>query len=379
MSGCSMPDGECAGSILDDKRLCISIIQSIRDGIVVLDSQGRIVAWNRVMEGYGIPASEVVGKRIVERFPTIVEEGIADMIETVLSGREDRVVLKGVRHRLQRGGIAVLDFLCYALPGSDRNVRGAVLISVDNTEAVERQRQAERSERLAAAGQLLAGIAHGIGTPLNVISGNAEYLLSRMDDGAEGRAELEIILSEAERIDRVMQQVLRMVRHSEPVLAMTDINALVEGVVRLADYQAESGRVAIETDLASDVPQIECDPNQLEQVIMSLVINAMQAMPQGGTLNVCTRAIAEGCAGDPVDGVEVSVSDTGCGIRPEDLERVFEPFFTTKAASGGTCLGLAMCRRIVSDHGGTISVSSTPGEGSTFTVWLPVRAAGGAG
>jgi len=370
MPTCPREPGGSERDILKDTELCSSLLASISDGIVVLDDDARIMAWNRSMaELTGVPSSEVLGRDVLECFPSGVEEGLGAVLDRVLSGTEERVLVKGWKHYLKRGGVQVLDVLCYRLPDSGGSVRGAVIVVIDHTESVRLQEQVARGEQLAAAGQMLAGLAHGIGTPLNVITGNVEYLLSQMDEGAQGRAELEIILNEAARISRVMGQMLRMVRREEPTFRPTDVNAVVRSVLRVAGFQVASASIQMEGDLDEAVPMMEADAAQLEQMLVNLVLNAIQAMPSGGRLTVRSRL--DGDRGRTA--VRIEVSDTGCGIGSDDRRRVFDPFFTTKEPGRGTGLGLAVCKRIVEDHGGRISFDSELGKGASFTVRLPLN------
>jgi signal transduction histidine kinase len=228
----------------------------------------------------------------------------------------------------------------------------------------EVQRQLNRTERLAMAGQLAAMMAHEIGTPLNSISGQAQLLLQRDDLHPDAVERLQIIEAQIARVVEILHTLLAASSPAEPIFKPVDLPLLVKGVLDLMAPILSRKGVEIVTALDADLPPVIGDAAQLQQVLLNCIVNALDAMPQGGTLRLTTRSAAG-------DAVEIGVSDTGVGIAPAHLERIFEPFFTTKAIGKGTGLGLSICRRIVKAHGGEIEVESQVGVGTTFRIVLP--------
>lgn len=226
------------------------------------------------------------------------------------------------------------------------------------------QRELSEQQRLASLGQLAGTMAHELGTPLNAMSGHIELLMS--EEGAlpaDVSKRLKLIGAQIERLSGIIQSNLRQLRAPAPRFVTVDLNALVRGIVSLVTPSVGARKVSIRTSLATDLPSVAGDPAQLEQVLMNLVNNALDAMPGGGSLDLLTIA---------KDGMAcLQVRDSGAGIPKDDLGRIFDPFFTTKSPGKGTGLGLSICGDIVKAHGGTIDVQSEPGKGSWFTVKLP--------
>lgn len=238
---------------------------------------------------------------------------------------------------------------------------------------VELERQLQQSEKLAAVGRLAAGLAHEIGTPLNIISGRAEYLLAEMEEGdskechpeRERRAKgLSIIIDQIERIRRIIEQLLGYARVHPPQIAPTPLPQVLSNVLSLLDHELKQRNIQVELKVPEGLPDLAADPHLLQQVFVNLLLNALDAMPEGGHVRIAAL-VKNGW-------MEMSVEDTGCGIPPEDLPRIFDPFFTTKKTGEGTGLGLSVVYGIVRDHGGRIEVKSEVGVGTTFVISLPV-------
>jgi two-component system NtrC family sensor kinase len=219
-----------------------------------------------------------------------------------------------------------------------------------------------QTEKLAAIGQLAAGIAHELNTPLASIAGYAEELeeISR-GNGEKIATYTGVIRSQTERCKAITQSLLDFARTSEFRMEPVDVNALLREAIEYLRFKKRAARPGIETDL-QPVPPVRADPRQLLQVFLSILVNAADAIEGGGTITVRTRAGR---------GVEVSIADTGCGIPEENLKRVFEPFFTTKGPGAGTGLGLSLSYGIVKQLGGTVDLRSKVGEGTEVTVTLP--------
>ncbi|HML79279.1 sensor histidine kinase [Geobacter sulfurreducens] len=233
---------------------------------------------------------------------------------------------------------------------------------------VKTQEDLVRAAKLADIGMLAAGVAHEINNPMAIIRGNAELLQMALPDDDPNREEVDTIAQQVGRVERIIGSLLKFARQQQRRLGTVSLPPLLDDILKQMGHQVPLTRIEIRKEYAVDLPPLAGDPDQLRQVFTNLVLNAIQAMPDGGSLTVATARDEEGGT------CTVSVSDTGRGIAPENLKRIFSPFFTTK--SEGTGLGLSVSYGIVKDHGGNILVESTEGEGTTFRVVLPLRQGG---
>lgn len=233
------------------------------------------------------------------------------------------------------------------------------------------QLQLLQSAKLATIGELAAFIAHEINNPLTSVLGYASLLLSETNGEDPKRADIEVIEKEALRARAIVRDLLGYARQTDSAMVFTQLNEAIESVLPLIRQRAEGANVAIQAKLDPALPSIMADVNQLKQVFINILNNAIDAMPEGGRVEVVTRAVPGNGAG-PL--VEISFQDSGPGIDPAHLEKIFEAFFTTKGAGRGTGLGLPISKRIVERHGGTIAVRSEQGRGSCFTIHLPAPA-----
>ncbi|GAB4505569.1 MAG: hypothetical protein Fur0043_25650 [Anaerolineales bacterium] len=236
---------------------------------------------------------------------------------------------------------------------------------------IQAQMDAERkliqAEKLAAVGEMAAGIAHELNNPLTTVTGFTELVLEELPEESASRSDLEMVLKEARRARDVVRRLLDFSRRSESERTRVDLNQLVNDVLSLTRHLIHTSGVQLELQLTEKLPWVLVDRNQIKQVFLNLFHNALQAMPAGGILRVETRLQER----DNRQWVTAAVADTGYGISEADKERIFEPFFTTRASQGGTGLGLSVTYGIVSDHGGLIEVESQIDQGACFTVWLP--------
>jgi signal transduction histidine kinase len=207
-----------------------------------------------------------------------------------------------------------------------------------------------------------------LNNPLTSVTGFAELALEGMPAGSETHADLEMVLREALRARDVVRRLLDFARQSESTRARASLNKVIEDVVALSRHLLQTSRVELSLRLEEELPWPSVDMNQMKQVLLNLVHNSLQAMPNGGEMEIRTETASH----QDHDWVIVSVRDTGVGIAQLEQARIFEPFYTTKGDQGGTGLGLSVTYGIVTDHGGHIDVESQPGSGSTFTVWLPL-------
>jgi signal transduction histidine kinase len=237
----------------------------------------------------------------------------------------------------------------------------------ESEHALDLEKQLRRVQTLTVAGKLTSALAHEVGTPLNVISGRAEMALRALPPEHPAHADLATIAAQAERISGIIRTLLDSVRGQKPEVQRLALDALLPQLAALLGHDARRRRIALEVSVPRGLPSIAADPGQIQQVVLNLLVNALDTTPGGGRVQLAARAAPR----DDRHGVEISVSDTGPGVAPDLRDRIFEPFFTTKPPGEGTGLGLSISRDIVREHGGRLTVDGAPGAGATFTVWLP--------
>jgi signal transduction histidine kinase len=225
------------------------------------------------------------------------------------------------------------------------------------------QEQLRQTERLAELGTLASGMAHEIGTPMNVILGRAEYLMQRTQE-EQTKKGLETIVTQVERITKIMNQLLTFARRRPSERQPIDLEQTVRDCLEVMSERIMRHGIEIETDFDPTLPPVHADQDHMSQVLLNLFINAVQAMPEGGRLRV-------GLAGTD-NHATITVADSGHGISPEHLSKIFDPFFTTKEVGKGTGLGLTVVHGIIQEHGGSITAKSEPGQGTTFMISLPL-------
>jgi signal transduction histidine kinase len=237
---------------------------------------------------------------------------------------------------------------------------------IQKTTADLRKTEAQliRSEKLAALGQLAAGIAHEIRNPLTSINILIHSLTETLPTEDSPREDLEVIEEEIHRINEILDQFLRFAKPTPPLLEKGDVLSIIEETLQLLRPQIEKQQIAVRKDFQALLP-IPMDSEQMKQVILNLLLNAVQAMSKGGNL------VLKGHTSEDDRWIKLSVQDSGVGIPGEDMDKLFDPFFSTK--EGGIGLGLSIAHRIIDQHHGKIEVESTPGEGTLFTVWLPIH------
>ncbi|MFQ5828949.1 MAG: nitrogen regulation protein NR(II) [Candidatus Methylomirabilia bacterium] len=346
------------------KTLMRNILQSIPSGVLTLDAQSMVTSLNSAAERLlGLRAAMVVGRPVDDLLRTAPDLGA--WIRSALAG--ERLLQEADFPLIGDGGRRVtLRASASELRDESGRSDGLVILLRDITEVSRLELQLRRADKLAALGTLAAGVAHEVKNPLHSLTLNLhllekEFAASEHSAG-EAKGYLDILRSEVQRIHRIVENFLRFSRPSVPEVKPLDLNALVERVLSLVAFEAADRGVTIETHFDSALGSVSGDEGQLAQVFLNLAINALQAMPSGGTLTVTTER-QNGWA-------EVAVKDTGGGIREELLPHVFDPYFTTRP--GGVGLGLAIAHRIVEGHQGTIDVESKVGAGTGIVVSLPL-------
>jgi signal transduction histidine kinase len=309
-----------------------------------------------------------------ERHFRDVEEQTGTLLRSIISIpmriKQDLVGVLQVLHadadRFQPTDLVLVESLATSAAIALENARLYENLQLRMKELENTQVQLVQSAKMAAIGELAAGVAHELNTPLASVMGYSELLLERAVPDDPDRKKLEIIVRQSCQARDIVRSLLSFSQQDEFNREVADLNQVIKETLMLLRSQLQSNGIALEEQFDPDLPSLLLDTGRMKQVILNLITNALQAMPGEGTLTVCTE--------QNQSKVAVRIGDTGEGISEENLSRVFEPFFSTKPVGQGTGLGLAVSLGIVQDHGGQIEVDSQVGEGSTFTVWLPMEA-----
>jgi signal transduction histidine kinase len=276
-------------------------------------------------------------------------------------GREQSVRPLPVTRRDELGEVAeAFNEMTVQLEAARRQLQS------ETERVVELEQQVRRAATLAVAGRLASALAHEVGTPLNIISGRAESLLRILPADDPAGEDLRAIVGQIDRISRTISSLLDTVRPRRPELRPTRLDDVLDPLEPLLQHAARQRGVTLEA-VVGEAPAMLADTGQLQQVLINLVVNAIEATPAGGRVSV--RAWPR--EREAQEGVEIAIADTGSGIAPEHVGRLFEPFFTTKPRGQGTGLGLAICREIVRGHGGEMAIDTDLGAGTTVRAWLP--------
>jgi PAS domain S-box-containing protein len=341
-----------------------NIVESISVGVLAVDLADRIESWNSQMEVmYATPRAQALGRSLDQIFPSA-------FIEEYYRVRQTAGIHNLYKFRLNTpaGESRVANIAIAPLVTRNFEVVGRIIIVDDITERLELESQLSQAEKMSSIGLLAAGVAHEVNTPLAVISSYAQLLAKQLQGDEKRSSLLEKITTQTFRASEIVNSLLNFSRTSGGEFQMLDLNKTVQDTLLLLDHQLKTSRVRIESDFYKDLPQVMGNSGKLQQVFLNLFLNAKDAMPEGGTLKVSTLN---------GDGVRVTISDTGSGIAPENLNRIYDPFFTTKTnvregQRRGTGLGLSVSYGIIQEHAGKIQVSSHPGQGTTFELEFPM-------
>ncbi len=341
-----------------------NIVESINVGILAVDLEDRIESWNAQMEAmYALSRKEAIGQPLAAVFPT-------EFIEAFDRFRNESGVHHLYKFRLttMAGESRTANIAVAPLLSRDFVAVGRIVLVDDITERVSLEAQLSQADKLSSIGLLAAGVAHEINTPLAVISSYAQMLTKQMKGDARLTPLLERITQQTFRASEIANGLLNFSRTSTTEFRETDLNQVIRDTLTLVEHQMKTARIAVQTDLDEQLPRIHGNPGKLQQVFLNLLLNAKDAMPQGGELRVRTAANGH---------VEAIIADSGAGIAPEYLKRIYDPFFTTKTAPKpgerrGTGLGLSVSYGIIQEHAGKIHVESTVGAGTTFHLEFPL-------
>jgi len=354
------------------ERYAAAVLADLDEAVVLLDESGTILSWNAAAQRIlGYETKEMIGQKI----RTIVP-------------RDRRADLLRVRRELDRfGHVNHLDTAALAKGGETVPIRltetrldkptggcaGYSLVMRDLREREELERQLVRADRLATIGLLASTVAHEVGTPLNVILGRAEMLGTELSDNPVARRQIDAISTQIQRISDVVARLLTFSREAAPGAEPVDINRILTEVVTFVAPRVTKHRIELISELDETLPNLTGSTGHFHQIFLNLVMNAIDAMPTGGTLTVRTSSCSGAALSLDLDChcLRAEIIDTGRGIKPADLKRIFDPFFTTKTGGKGTGLGLAISEEIVRKYEGQIQVQSTPEEGTRFLVNLP--------
>jgi len=336
-----------------------NIIESLTVGVAVVDEAGRVIGWNRVLEGHlGMRKEAALGKSLPE---VLGPRTFAALFPP--ETQQDFRLLSEVPLDISGTGKKIFDIARTPLLDNALRPYGTIIVFEDVTEKVNLQQQLLTSEKLASIGLLSAGVAHEINTPLTGISSYIQMLQKKLTDSHYTQL-LGKIEAQTDRVARIIKNLLTFARNpSDTSFQRVDLGQSLEEIVSLIDYKLKTMNIRLALELGR-VPPVYAQGERLQQVFINIILNAMDAMPGGGDLGI-RLSQAEGRAA-------VRISDTGMGIKPEHLSHIFDPFFTTKGVGKGTGLGLSISYAIVKEHEGHIQVESEAGKGSTFTITLPM-------
>jgi two-component system NtrC family sensor kinase len=337
-----------------------NIVESLHVGVFAVDLEGRVESWNSQVEALlGVPRKDAIGRPLDSVLPT-------DLVAEIEARAEEENVSSIYKFAMRNrdGRMLVVNVSITPLLGKDGQRLGRLILVDDVSQRARLEDQLMQTEKLTSLGLLAAGVAHEVNTPLAVIS-NYIQMLARQFPGDDPRHTLiEKIVKQTFRASEIVNNLLNFSRVGSSQFTEVSMNAVVEETLSLVAHPLKTARVEIVQQLQGDLPPVLGSMNRLQQVFLNLFMNARDAMPAGGVLNIRT-ACSNGT-------VEVEVSDTGVGIPRDQMHRIFDPFFTTKSTGRGTGLGLSVSYGIIKEHAGKIDVKSAPGRGTQFRLEFPV-------
>jgi PAS domain S-box-containing protein len=341
-----------------------NIVESINVGVMALDMEDRIESWNAQMEVmYAMPRWQTLTQSVRGIFP-------AEFAEEFYRVRQNPGINNLYKFRLQTpaGETRTVNVAIAPLVTRKFQVIGRLVIMDDITERVELEGQLSQADKLSSIGLLAAGVAHEVNTPLAVISSYTQMLAKQLQGDPQKSGLLDKITRQTFRASEIVNNLLNFSRTSGTEFGDVDVNKVIIDTLALLEHQFKIAKVQVHSDLTAGISAIQGNPGRLQQVFLNLFLNAKDAMPGGGRIEVAT---SNG------DMVSVRVSDTGSGIAPEHIQRIYDPFFTTKTApkegqNRGTGLGLSVTYGIIQEHAGKIRVESNPGAGTTFALDFPL-------
>lgn len=345
-----------------------NIIESISVGVLVVNLQGRIVNWNSALEEiYGRRREAAIGRRLPEVFQSDILSALRELIARSEHHPNEAVNVYKFRAAAVDGRELTLNISLAPLHSKLGEVEGTLVAIEDVTSRIRLEEQLQQSDKLSSIGLLAAGVAHEVNTPLTGISSYSQMLMQQIPDSDPRHKLLEKIYRQTSRASSIVNNLLNFSRVSDSRLTEVDLNRVLDDTIQLLEAQLRNTQIEVVRRYAELLPPALGNAPKLQQVFMNLILNARDAMPQGGRLEISTSA--------SLNTASISFRDTGTGIAPEHLSKIYDPFFTTKQIGQGTGLGLAVSYGIIQDHGGSIHVESRPGEGTLFRITLPLARA----
>jgi len=335
-----------------------TVVENLPIGLLALDPQGKVAAFNSSAASIlRLSAGQAIGEEAGRIIP-------AELLREINhSKNQDGIIEKEIECKTAEGKVVPLEIGASSLKDENSLFLGNILLFKDLTEVRALRKEVARSQRLASLGRLAAGVAHEIRNPLSSIKGFATYFKERYPDKPDDQQTANIMIQEVDRLNRVVGQLLEFARPISMKTRRISLQTLLKDSVKLIEDRATEKNISVQTRCSVPVDEALGDPDRINQILLNLYLNAIEAMESGGELKV-------GFASDG-DGRQliITVSDTGCGISPENLSQIFDPYFTTK--SSGTGLGLAIAHNVLEAMGGNIKVKSHPGKGTTFRITIP--------
>jgi PAS domain S-box-containing protein len=349
------------------ERHLASVVECANDLVISLDSEGHILTWNQAAESAsGLTAEHVEGRPLPSLCVAQRRQEMTKLLERLSRG--DSVGTEEVDLVTDDGQEVPIAWSCSTMRDDAGEVTGIVAVGRDLTERRQMEGQLIQSAKMASLGVMAGGIAHEVRNPLAIISASAQLLRERPDDARLHNQCADKIYRATERASQIIENLLRFARPKGERTQDVDLHAVLKETLGILAHQLALQNITVKEAFQPHVPTIPGNPELLQQVFTNLILNARDAMPDGGTLTIKTRVTDQ-------REVEVAFEDTGRGIPPENLDRIFDPFFTTMPVGAAVGLGLAISYSIVRQHQGKIDVQSEVGEGSTFTVRLPATRA----
>lgn len=342
-----------------------AILESAVDGILAIDEHGIIESVNRAaIDIFGYEREELVGSSVNMLMPSPYREEHDGYLANYLRTGDPQIIGRGreVSGRRKDGTEFPLYLAVSEGTHSEKKIFTGIVRDLSDLRVA--QERARAAEQLASLSVITAGIAHDIGTPMNVILGYADMLRDSLDDPKD-RRRAEVISEQVRRVTELLQTLLNIARPQKKMRGEVRINEVVEHALEFFREKLRSLKIQVERRIDA-VPAMLGDRDRLEQMFLNLIVNAADAMPDGGQLFVSVEP-------DGDSWIQLSIADTGHGIDPAALEQIFEPFYTSKDRGKGTGLGLVVSRSIVADHDGTIHVESDLGKGTRFVLRFPAN------
>ena len=347
--------------LIQSKELLQSVFDGISDMVVLLDKDFRIKMVNKAyLQRYDVDLEDVYDSPCYEAHSGNLEACADCALKTAATSK------KAVSEEIRYPGGELFQVNFYPVLDESGRLVSIIRYSREITDQKKVEIKIQQAEKLVAMGQLAAGVAHEINNPLGVILCYVDLLKRELAGFPQGLKDLVVIEKQALNSKRIVNGLLQFARSHESAKQPAALNSLIAEVVQLLDHQFKKQKVKVTLDLGEGLPQAHMDANKMKQVLINLLINAVQAMDGQGEITVSSRSLSE------TNQLEITVRDNGQGIDPAVKTKIFDPFFTTKATGQSTGLGLSVSYGIVEDHGGQITVESEPGQGSCFSVRLPL-------